>query len=97
MGYGYENTGCVQTMYANRISYFYDFHGPIHEHRHSVPIESGGCDVCIVNGSSITLHPGVSVAFGKLVMLTEGGEGGTVACKAFSKNADGYPFRRCWG
>ena len=25
---GYENTGCAQSMYANRLSFFYDFHGP---------------------------------------------------------------------
>ena len=24
---GYENTGCAQSMYANRLSYFYDFAG----------------------------------------------------------------------
>ena len=24
---GYENTGCAQSMFANRISYFYDFTG----------------------------------------------------------------------
>ena len=25
---GYENTGCAQSMYANRLSFFYDFRGP---------------------------------------------------------------------
>ena len=24
---GYENTGCAQSMYANRLSFFYDFAG----------------------------------------------------------------------
>lgn len=100
---GYENTGCAQSMYANRLSYFYNFGGPslnvdtacssslVAFSLACQAVESGECDVCLVGGSSITLHPGVSVAFGKLGMLSRSDKkGGVVACKAFSREADGY-------
>ena len=69
---GYENTGCAQSMYANRLSFFYDFHGPsmnidtacssalVALVQACQAIESGEIDMAIVGGSSITLHPGVS-------------------------------------
>ena len=59
-------------MYANRLSFFYDFHGPsmnidtacssalVALVQACQAIESGEIDMAIVGGSSITLHPGVS-------------------------------------
>ena len=41
--------------------------------------------MALVGGSSITLHPGVSVAFKKLKMLSPNS-----ACQSFSKKGDGY-------
>mmetsp|Transcript_18751 Transcript_18751/g.46867 ORF Transcript_18751/g.46867 Transcript_18751/m.46867 type:complete len:2716 (+) Transcript_18751:643-8790(+) len=94
---GYENTGCAQSMYANRLSFFYDFHGPsfnvdtacssslVAFSQACRALESGECDVCLVGGSSITLHAGVSVAFNKLSMLSKDS-----ACMSFSKNGNGY-------
>ena len=70
---GYENTGCAQSMYANRLSFFYDFHGPsmnidtacssalVALVQACQAIESGEIDMALVGGSSITLHPGVGV------------------------------------
>ncbi len=48
-------------------------------------LQRGECDVAIVGGSSITLHPGVSMAFKKLQMLSPDS-----ACQSFSKNGNGY-------
>ena len=48
-------------------------------------IELGDCDVALVGGSSVTLHPGVSVAFKRLKMLSP-----SSACQSFSKHGDGY-------
>ncbi|CAD7955255.1 unnamed protein product [Amoebophrya sp. A120] len=94
---GYENTGCAQSMYANRLSFFYDFHGPsfnvdtacssslVAFSQACRALEAGECDVCLVGGSSITLHAGVSVAFNRLHMLSPDS-----ACMSFSKNGNGY-------
>ena len=72
---GYENTGCAQSMYANRLSFFYDFHGPsmnidtacssalVALVQACQAIESGEIDMALVGGSSITLHPGVRNIF----------------------------------
>ena len=72
---GYENTGCAQSMYANRLSFFYDFHGPsmnidtacssalVALVQACQAIESGEIDMALVGGSSITLHPGVRSIF----------------------------------
>ena len=72
---GYENTGCAQSMYANRLSFFYDLHGPsmnidtacssalVALVQACQAIESGEIDMAIVGGSSITLHPGVRTIF----------------------------------
>ncbi|CAD7949012.1 unnamed protein product [Amoebophrya sp. A25] len=94
---GYENTGCAHSMFANRLSFFYDFHGPsfvvdtacssslVALSQAVRALENGECDVALVGGASITLHPGVSVAFNRLHMLSADS-----ACMSFSKNGNGY-------
>jgi len=94
---GYENTGCAQSMYANRLSFFYDFAGPSMNIDTACSsslvalveavnvIELGKADMAIVAGASVTLHPGVSIGFNRLQMLSSDS-----ACQAFSKNANGY-------
>ena len=36
---GYEMTGCTRSMFANRISYFFDFKGELYKNI------AGGCDL----------------------------------------------------
>ncbi len=94
---GYEHTGCVNSMHSNRLSFFYDIHGPsetidtacssslVAFHRAVADLESGACDHAIVGGSSIILWNHGSYAFHKLKMLSPDG-----ACKSFDKSANGF-------
>lgn len=94
---GYEQTGCAQSMFANRLSFTFDWHGPSYTVDTACSssmvalscalksLESGDCDIAIVGGSSITLRPEGNLAFNKLHMLSPDG-----ACKSFDVAANGY-------
>ena len=94
---GYETTGCALSMFANRISYHFDFHGP------SLTVDTacssslvaldaavnaigrGECDHAIVGGSNILLRASSTLGFARLNMLSPDG-----LCKSFDENANGY-------
>nr|XP_006825449.1 PREDICTED: fatty acid synthase-like [Saccoglossus kowalevskii] len=89
---GYSMTGCCPAMFANRISYFFDFKGPSYllntacsssllamEHALRA-IRSGHCDAAIVAGVNINVKPNTSVQFMKLGMLSPEG-----LCKSFDE------------
>ncbi|XP_073462807.1 fatty acid synthase [Aquarana catesbeiana] len=94
---GYSMTGCQRAMFANRISYFFDFKGP------SLAIDTacsssllalenaykaiyhGQCDAAIVGGVNLLLKPNTSVQFMKLGMLSPDG-----TCKSFDASGNGY-------
>jgi fatty acid synthase, animal type len=94
---GYENTGCSMAMFANRLSFFYDFHGPSQTIDTACSsslvafdaavraIRTGQCDLAIVGGTNLVHRPSISIGFAKLQMLSPTG-----ACKAFDQGADGY-------
>lgn len=94
---GYEHTGCAGTMFANRLSYFYDIHGPSFQidtacassltalHYALKDLQEGKCDTAFVSGNSILLHSVTTVAFNKLNMLSPDG-----FCKTFDNSANGY-------
>ncbi len=94
---GYEHTGCASSMLANRLSFFYNIHGPsetvdtacssslVAFHRAVQDLETGVCETAIVGGSSMILWPHTSYAFHKLKMLSPDG-----ACKSFDQSANGY-------
>jgi fatty acid synthase len=94
---GYEHTGCAASMHANRLSYFYDLHGPSYcvdsactssltaLHCAMNDLQSGKCELALVCGSSIFLEPAVTLAFNRLKMLSTDG-----FCKTFDKSANGY-------
>ncbi|XP_006825595.1 fatty acid synthase-like [Saccoglossus kowalevskii] len=94
---GYSMTGCCPAMFANRISYFFDFKGPSYllntacsssllamEHALRA-IRSGQCDAAIVAGLNINVKPNTSVQFMKLGMLSPEGQ-----CKSFDIQGNGY-------
>ncbi|CAJ0958992.1 unnamed protein product [Ranitomeya imitator] len=94
---GYSMTGCQRAMFANRISYFFDFKGP------SLAIDTacsssllalenaykaiyhGQCNAAIVGGVNLLLKPNTSVQFMKLGMLSPDG-----TCKSFDASGNGY-------
>jgi len=87
---GYGLTGCCRAMFANRISYTFDFNGPsfaidtacssslVAMSQAVQAIESGQCDAAIVGGCNLLLKPTNSLQFHRLSMLSPQG-----MCKAF--------------
>lgn len=94
---GYSMTGLAPSLGPNRISYFYDFHGPsiavetacssalIAVHRAAEAIRAGHCSAAIAGGINALLLPEAFVGFSKAGMLSPEG-----LCKPFSARADGY-------
>ena len=89
--------GTSLAIIPNRISYFYDFHGPsikidtacssslvaIHEALES--LKKGECEQALVGGVNIICHPATSISFYDAGMLSKDGK-----CRTFDKGADGY-------
>jgi len=94
---GYENSGCSLSMFSNRLSFYYDFHGPSHTVDTACSssivaldaaisaLNEGKCDYAIVGGSNIIFSPSVSLGFSNLKMLSPTG-----SCKSFDQSGDGY-------
>ncbi|MCX7114351.1 MAG: beta-ketoacyl synthase N-terminal-like domain-containing protein [Gammaproteobacteria bacterium] len=94
---GYELTGASQSMFANRLSYFYDIHGPSFNvdtacassltalHYAIRDLQHGVCDAAFVCGSTILLNPNVTTLYQKLQLLSPDG-----FCKTFDQSANGF-------
>lgn len=94
---GYGLTGCHRTMFANRISYTFDFKGPSYAIDTACSssmfalsqafndMKNGLCDSAIVGGVSLLLTPYMSLQFYRLGMLSDDGK-----CKAFDESGTGY-------
>ncbi|KAK9406948.1 fatty acid synthase [Crotalus adamanteus] len=94
---GYSMTGCQRAMFANRISYFFDFKGPsmsidtacssglVALDNAYKAISSGQCESALVGGVNLILKPNTSVQFMKLGMLSPEG-----TCKSFDAEGNGY-------
>jgi polyketide synthase 13 len=94
----YAITGNAHSIIANRVSYFYDFHGPsvavdtacssslVATHQAVQALRSGECDVAIAGGVNALITPVITVGFDEV--------GGVLApdgrIKSFSSDADGY-------
>ncbi|KAF5278958.1 hypothetical protein FQA39_LY05636 [Lamprigera yunnana] len=94
---GYGLTGSCRAMFANRLSYTYDFTGPSYAidtacssslvamQRGVAAIKTGECDAAIVGGCNVCLQPTTALQFHRLNMLSEYG-----VCKAFDASGNGY-------
>ncbi|MEN6484947.1 MAG: type I polyketide synthase [Syntrophobacteraceae bacterium] len=90
-------TGNTFSVAANRLSYFFDLHGPsmaidtacssalVAFHQACRSIVSGETTCAMAGGVSLHLHPYGFVAFSKASMLSREGH-----CKVFDASADGY-------
>jgi acyl transferase domain-containing protein/acyl carrier protein len=93
----YTNIGSALSIAANRISYFFDFHGPsiafdtacssslVAIHEACQRIWSGECDLALAGGVNSLLRPESTIGFSKASMLAHDGR-----CKSFDAGADGY-------
>ncbi|KAI1292133.1 Fatty acid synthase [Halotydeus destructor] len=94
---GYALTGCSRSMFANRISYTFDFQGPSYAmdtacsssflafQQAILGLRTGQCDQAIVGGVNICLRPVTALQFHKLNMLSPDGK-----CKYLDSSANGY-------
>ncbi|CAD7085952.1 unnamed protein product [Hermetia illucens] len=94
---GYGLTGCARAMFANRISFTFDFKGPsfcvdtacsssLYALEHAfADIKAGKCDSAIVAGVGLILKPTMSLQFKRLNMLSPDG-----TCRAFDDSGAGY-------
>ncbi|XP_030383313.1 fatty acid synthase [Scaptodrosophila lebanonensis] len=94
---GYCLTGCARAMFANRISYTFDFKGPSFivdtacssslvalAHAYD-DMRSGRCDYAVVAGVNLILKPIFALQFLRLGIVSQDG-----ACKTFDAAANGY-------
>jgi len=94
---GYSMAALAPSLGPNRISYFYNFHGPsmavetacssalVAIHRAVQSLHAGDCDAAIAGGINTLLLPEAFVGFEKAGMLAPDGR-----CKPFSAAANGY-------
>uniref|UniRef100_A0A7E4UMS9 Fatty acid synthase n=1 Tax=Panagrellus redivivus TaxID=6233 RepID=A0A7E4UMS9_PANRE len=94
---GYTLTGCVRSMFSNRLSYAMDLRGPSFSVDTACSssllalqlavdaIRQGQCDAAIVAGAHLTLTPTAALQFLKLGMLSSRG-----SCRSFDESGDGY-------
>uniref|UniRef100_A0AC35U6Z3 Carrier domain-containing protein n=1 Tax=Rhabditophanes sp. KR3021 TaxID=114890 RepID=A0AC35U6Z3_9BILA len=94
---GYTLTGCVRSMFSNRISFAFDFRGPSFSVDTACSssclalqlaldaIRQDQCNAAIVAGAHLTLTPTAALQFLRLGMLSDKG-----SCRSFDESGDGY-------
>ena len=92
----YALTGTATSIIANRVSYFFDFHGPsvaidtacssslVAVHQAVRSLRSGESDVAMAGGVNMILTPAATVGFDTIGAVAKDGH-----IKAFSADADG--------
>ncbi len=82
---------------ANRISYFFNFHGPSIAidtmcssaltaiHLACQSLQKGGCELAVVGGVNVSIHPNKYIALGQGKFVSSKGR-----CESFGKGGDGY-------
>lgn len=93
----YFASGTARSILSNRISYFFDWHGPsmtidtacssslIALHQAVQSLRNGECKVAVAAGTNLLLGPEQYVAESKLKMLSPSGRS-----RMWDKDADGY-------
>lgn len=93
----YSGLGNANSVAANRLSYFYDFHGPSMTvdtacsssltafHLGVQSIRNGECERAIVGGVNAILSPGPTITLSQFGMMAPDGR-----CKTFDASANGY-------
>ncbi|NEQ81202.1 MAG: type I polyketide synthase [Moorea sp. SIO2I5] len=94
---GHTATGTYTCIIPNRISYFFNFHGPsvpvdtacssslVALHQAINAIKEKECEMALVGGVSVLCTPTSYISFSQLGMLSPTGQ-----CKTFDSQADGY-------
>jgi acyl transferase domain-containing protein len=94
---GHRQTGSWTTCIPNRVSYWYNFHGPsfpidtgcssslLTVHSAIQSLRLGECDLALAGGVSLICSPLRYIGFGQLGMLSPTGR-----CWTFDAAADGY-------
>ncbi|XP_005094185.1 fatty acid synthase [Aplysia californica] len=94
---GYSMPGCCKAMFANRISFFFDFTGPSYAvdtacsssmmclDQALMNIRMGFIDSALVGGTNLCLKTQTSLQFTRMGMVSPDG-----ACKTFDASGDGY-------
>ncbi|SFR72218.1 SDR family NAD(P)-dependent oxidoreductase [Anaeromicropila populeti] len=89
--------GGVNSSIANRISYYFNFHGPSMAvntmcsssltaiHLACMSLAKQECDVAIAGGVNVSIHPNKYVSLGTRNFLSSKGK-----CESFGKGGDGY-------
>ncbi|KAJ5904404.1 hypothetical protein N7504_006787 [Penicillium tannophilum] len=93
----YSGTGCACALQSNRISYYFDLHGPsltidtacssslVALHMASQSIRNGECTMAIVTGCHLNLFPQAFVTMSRQRLLGESGKS-----YAFDQRATGF-------
>ncbi|KAF1957271.1 hypothetical protein CC80DRAFT_592570 [Byssothecium circinans] len=93
----YQATGTSRAIFSNRVSYFFDWHGPsmtidtacssslVAVHQAMAALRSGESPMAVVAGTNLILSPGMWIAESNLRMLSPTG-----TSKMWDAAADGY-------
>ncbi|MER6405749.1 SDR family NAD(P)-dependent oxidoreductase [Streptomyces viridosporus] len=93
----HHSTGTIGAVIANRVSHFFDFHGPsvvvdtassasLHAlHLAVQSLQQGECSLALAGGINLVLTPARHTSFAKTGMLSPTG-----SCHPFDERADGY-------
>ncbi|CAL1290486.1 unnamed protein product [Larinioides sclopetarius] len=94
---GYITPGCYRALFANRISYTFDFKGPslvidtacssgaVALFEAVRAIQNNDCEAAIVGAANLCLRPATSLQYHKLNLLSDEG-----VCKSFDAAGNGY-------
>ncbi len=93
----YAGTGTAHSIIANRLSYFFDFHGPsivvdtacssslTAVHLACQSLRNQDCNMALAGGINLILRPELSISLSMANMIAADGR-----CKTFDTNANGY-------